>query len=81
VSEHIEFEEEEFDSRFSGQTIRRLVGLLRAYRCGCSAFSAAVMFVSGLDSYFTYLSKRMVDEGITAGNWDALLQIVSSTRR
>jgi hypothetical protein len=57
--------------------------LLRPYYCcGCSVFSiAAVMLVSGLDSVFTYLSKRMVDEGITAGNWEALLQIVSSTRR
>lgn len=76
MSERIEFEEEEFDTRFSGQTIRRLVGLLRAYLLWVLGFLAAVMFVSGLDSYFTYLSKRMVDEGISTGNWDALLQIV-----
>jgi hypothetical protein len=76
VSEHIELEEEEFDSRFSGQTIRRLVTLLRPYTLWVLGFLTAVLFVSGLDSYFTYLSKRMVDEGITAGNWEVLLQIV-----
>ena len=76
MSEHIELEEEEFDSRFSGQTVRRLVRLLRPYMLWVFGFLAAVLFVSGLDSYFTYLSKRIVDEGISAGNWEVLLQIV-----
>jgi hypothetical protein len=31
VSEHIEFEEEEFDTSFNGQTIRRLLSLLKPY--------------------------------------------------
>jgi len=76
VSEHIEFEEEEFNTRFSGQTIRRLASLLRPYTLWVVGFLSMVMMVSGLDSYFTYLSKRMVDEGISAGNWAALVQIV-----
>ena len=76
MSEHIEFEEEEFDTRFSGQTIRRLVTLLRPYSFWVLGFLTAVLFVSGLDSYFTYLSKQMVDEGISAGNWEVLVQIV-----
>ncbi|HHY54875.1 MAG TPA: ABC transporter ATP-binding protein, partial [Chloroflexi bacterium] len=76
MSEHIEFEEEEFNTRFSGQTIRRLASLLRPYALWVIGFLSMVMMVSGLDSYFTYLSKRMVDEGISAGNWGMLLQIV-----
>jgi len=76
VSEHIEFEEEEFSTRFSGQTIRRLASLLRPYSLWVLGFLSMVMVVSGLDSYFTYLSKRMVDEGISAGNWAMLVQIV-----
>ena len=76
MSEHIEFEEEEFNTRFSGQTIRRLASLLRPYTLWVIGFLSMVMAVSGLDSYFTYLSKRMVDEGISAGNWAALVQIV-----
>lgn len=76
MSEHIEFEEEEFDTRFSGQTIRRLVNLLRPYMWWVVGFVTTVMIVSGLDSYFTYLSARIVDEGIIAGNWELLVQIV-----
>ncbi|MFO7632718.1 MAG: ABC transporter ATP-binding protein [Caldilinea sp.] len=76
MSEHIEFEEEEFDTRFSGQTIRRLVSLLRPYLWWVVGFVTTVMIVSGLDSYFTYLSARIVDEGIIAGNWELLVQIV-----
>lgn len=76
MSEHIEFEEEEFTTRFSGKTIRRLVSLLRPYLWWVVGFLTAVMIVSGLDSYFTYLSKRIVDEGIIANNWALLLQIV-----
>ena len=64
MSEHIELEEEEFDAKFNGQTIRRLIGLLRPYALWVIGFLATVMMVSGLDSYFTYLSARMVDEGI-----------------
>jgi ATP-binding cassette subfamily B protein len=56
VSEHIEFEEEEFDSSFNGQTIRRLVSLLKPYTVWVLGFLSTVMLVSGLDSYFTYLS-------------------------
>jgi len=76
VSEHIEFEEEEFNTRFSGQTIRRLISLLRPYLLWVIGFLSTVMVVSGLDSYFTFLSKRIVDEGIIANNWDLLVQIV-----
>jgi len=76
VTEHIELEEEEFDARFSGQTIRRLIGLLRPYTLWVIGFLATVMMVSGLDSYFTYLSARMVDEGIIAKNWELLVEIV-----
>lgn len=76
MSEHIEFQEEEFTTRFSGRTIRRLVSLLRPYLAWVLGFLSAVMMVSGLDSYFTFLSKRMVDEGITPGDWPTLVQIV-----
>jgi ATP-binding cassette subfamily B protein len=39
-------------------------------------FLVAVMAVSGLDSYFTYLSKLIIDNGIVAGNRAALTQII-----
>ena len=76
MSEQIEFEEEEFDAKFSGQTIRRLGKLLIPYKWGVLAFLLTVMAVSGLDSYFTYLSKLIIDDGIVAGNREALTQII-----
>jgi ATP-binding cassette subfamily B protein len=76
MSEHIEFEEEEFDSSFNGQTIRRLLSLLKPYTVWVLGFLSTVMLVSGLDSYFTYLSALMVDDAIATGNFDYLLVIV-----
>jgi ATP-binding cassette subfamily B protein len=76
VSEHIEFEEEEFDTSFSGQTIRRLGKLLIPYKWGVLGFLFAAITVSGLDSYFTYLSARIIDEGIIAQNQAVLMQII-----
>jgi ATP-binding cassette subfamily B protein len=77
VSEHIEFEEEEFDTSFNGQTIRRLGKLLIPYKWGVLGFLVTVMIVSGLDSYFTYLSARIIDEGIIARNQTVLMQIIA----
>ena len=38
-------------------------------------FLIAIALVSGLDSYFTYLSKRIIDEGIIPGDREVLLKI------
>ncbi len=76
MSEHIEFEEEEFDSSFNGQTIRRLLSLLKPYTVWVLGFLSTVMLVSGLDSYFTYLSALMVDDAIATGNFAHLIEIV-----
>ena len=76
MSEHIELEEEEFDGSFNGQTIRRLIRLLKPYTLWVIGFLSAVMLVSGLDSYFTYLSSLMVDDAIATGSFDYLVEIV-----
>ena len=77
MSELIEFEEEEFDTSFNGQTIRRLAKLLIPYKWGVLGFLFTVMVVSGLDSYFTYLSARIIDEGIIAKNVAVLTEILT----
>ncbi len=76
MSELIEFEEEEFDAKFTGHTIRRLLKLVLPYKWRVLGFLLTVMAVSGLDSYFTYLSKLIIDEGIVAKNQAALTQII-----
>lgn len=75
MSQAIEFEEEEFTTQFNGQTVWRILQQLKPYRLWVIGFLAAVGVVSFLESYFTYLSKRIIDEGIMARNVDALWQI------
>ena len=72
-----EFEEEEFTTQFTGRTIRRIVSLARPHWYWVVGFVTTIAIVSMLDSYFTYLSKRIVDEGIMAGNFQALRGIIT----
>ena len=76
MSEQIEFEEEEFETSFNGQTIRQLGKLLIPYKGRVLGFLLAVLAVAGLDSYFTYLSAQIIDDGILAENTTVLLQII-----
>jgi ATP-binding cassette subfamily B protein len=77
VSAEFEFQEEEFTTQFSGGTIKRILGLATVHWPWLVGFLATIAAVSALDSYFTFLSKRIVDEGIVAGNMAALTQIVT----
>ena len=70
-------EEEDFQTKFTGKTFRRILGLTKPHWKWVIGFLIAIASVSGLDSFFTYLSKRIIDEGIVAGNKDALIGILS----
>lgn len=72
-----EFEEEEFSSEINSQTISRIVSLAKPYRRFIFGFLGAIAIVSFQDSFFTYLSKRIIDDGITAGNRAILIQLIS----
>jgi ATP-binding cassette subfamily B protein len=76
VSEHYGFEEEEFATSFNGSTLLRIVQQVRPYRNRVVGFLLAVGITAFIDAYFTYLGKRIIDEGIMAGNPDALRQII-----
>jgi ATP-binding cassette, subfamily B, bacterial len=73
------FEEEEFESQknFDLRTFRRIFGQLKPYWRWVFGFLAAILMVSFLDSYFTYLSKRIIDEGILGKNFGAIQNIVA----
>ncbi len=73
---HFEFEEEEFSTEFNGRTVLRILAQAKPHWPWLVGFLAAIMLVSVMESYTTYLSKRIVDEGILAGNRAALTQIV-----
>lgn len=66
-------EEEEFETRFDGRTLRRLFGLNLRHGRLLALFTASVVGIAVVDSYFTFLSKRIVDEAIAVGNM-AMLQ-------
>ena len=71
------FEEEDFQTKFTGKTFRRILGLTKPHWKWVVGFLIAIAAVSGLDSFFTYLSKRIIDEGIVAGNKEALISILT----
>jgi ATP-binding cassette subfamily B protein len=71
------FEEEDFQTKFTGKTFKRILGLTRQHWKWVVGFLFAIGAVSGLDSFFTYLSKRLIDEGIVVGNKEALVDILT----
>jgi ATP-binding cassette subfamily B protein len=73
-----EFEEEEFTTQFSGGALRRILGLVTPHWRWVIGFLVTVAVTSGLDAYFTLLSKRIVDEGILARNAAALTAIITT---
>ncbi len=70
-------EEEEFATSFSGKTFRRIFGLIRPHWKTAAGFLGTIVLVSSIDSYFTYLGKRIIDDGITAHNPQALVHILT----
>ena len=76
MSDEFEFEEEEFTTQFNGRTLLRILGLTKPHWPWVVGFLVSIAAVSALDSYFTFLSKRMIDEGILAGDKQVLTRIV-----
>ena len=70
------FEEEEFDTRFNGRTILRILAQARPHWRYLAVFLTGIIIVAGLDAVFTFLSKRIIDEGIVAKDPEALVQLI-----
>jgi ATP-binding cassette subfamily B protein len=71
------FEEEEFSTQFNGQTLKRILAQTKPYRTWVICFLALIALVSFQDSFFTYLSKLIIDEGIIAGDKERLIQLIT----
>ena len=71
------FEEEEFSTEFNGRTLLRILALTKSHWRWVVGFVLTIVLVSALDSFFTFLSKRIIDEGIVAQNGAVLTEIVS----
>ncbi len=76
MSDYEEFDEEDFSSSFTQQTFRRIVELIKPHYRSFITFLLAIAFVSILDGYFTFLSKRIIDEGIVLKNVPVLQQLL-----
>ena len=77
MSGEFEFEEEEFTTEFNGQTVLRILAQAKPHWPWVLGFLISIAAVSALDSYFTFLSKQIVDDGIVAGDKAALTSIVT----
>jgi ATP-binding cassette subfamily B protein len=71
------FEEEDFNTEFNGSTLRRILAQTLPYWRWIAGFLVMISIVAFFDAYFTFLSKRIIDEGIVAGNRLALTHIVT----
>lgn len=69
------FEEEEFTSQFNGQTVRRIAHQARPYWRWVVGFLLLIGLVSVQDGIFTYISKLIIDEGITPGDVDRMVEL------
>ncbi len=70
------YEEEEFTSQFNENILLRILAQMKPHWQWMVGMLFAVLMVSFMDAYFTFLSKRIIDEGIVAGNKTALNQII-----
>jgi ATP-binding cassette subfamily B protein len=73
--ENIEFEEEEYTSQLTAPVFKRILGLLKPHWKWVVGFLLTIMLTSVIDAYFTYLSKEIVDVGITLKDKPALTRI------
>jgi ATP-binding cassette subfamily B protein len=71
-----EFEEEEFQTQFNGRTVLRVLKQALPHWPMLVGFVLLVTLASLLDSFFTYLTKLIIDEGILAQDPAALRQIL-----
>lgn len=72
-----EFEEEEFTTQFNGHTLRRILAQVKPHWKMVGAFVTLIAIAAFLDSLFTYMSKLLIDEGIMAGDRDAVFRIIA----
>ena len=73
----INYDEEEYqDTKISAGTMRRIFGLAKPHRKWVLTFLVMIAFTSIFDSFFTYLGKQFIDEGIMAKDQLMMLRIM-----
>ncbi len=75
MSTYHSLEEKDY-GKLTANVFRRLLALLKPHWKWVIGFLICIAIVSGVDSYMTFLSSRIIDEGIIAGNREAIIQTV-----
>jgi ATP-binding cassette subfamily B protein len=70
------FEEEDFATQFNGRTLRRILGLTRPHWKWLLGFLVSIALFAASDSYITFLTKQIIDEGIAARDQAVLVHIL-----
>jgi ATP-binding cassette subfamily B protein len=78
MPEYDQFEEEEFTTQFSGRAVLRILEQAKPYWSWVAGFMLMIALCSVFDSFFTFLSKRIIDEGILAGDRAQLTRLVTT---
>ncbi len=76
MSQPYAFEEEEFTTKFNGRVLLRILKQVTPYWHWVLGFVILIALTSASDSYFTFLSKLIIDEGIVAQNATRLTQLL-----
>jgi ATP-binding cassette subfamily B protein len=72
------FEEKDFTTEFNGRIVLRMLAQLKPYWYWVLGFVIMIAGTSVLDSYFTYLSKRILDEAIIPGDRQMLRRFITT---
>lgn len=75
MSTYNELEEQDY-GKLNAHIFGRLLSLLKPHWKWAVGFLVCIAIVSSIDSYTTFLSKRIIDEGIIAGNREAIVQTI-----
>ena len=76
MSEHEQFEEEEFDTEFNGQTVARILRQGLVHWPLMFGYLFSMVLTAFMDGYLTFLLKRIIDEGILAGSAEQLVRLI-----
>lgn len=70
------FEEEEFETAFDGRTLVQLLRLQLRHKRWVAVYLASTLAISVQEAYLTFLTKRIVDEGLVAGDWPHVVGLI-----
>jgi ATP-binding cassette subfamily B protein len=71
----IELEEEEFTSQLTAPVFWRIVGTLRPHWRWVLGFFLTIALTSVVDSYFTFINKQIIDQGISLSDVDRVTRL------